>query len=89
MAVRGTVDEIPMRLALDSGATASIIFLNQVRKNNWKINDSRVRIKNADNSIKAVVGIRDPLRIKVSGNAVRMPLLVLEHDHDDVLLGLD
>jgi hypothetical protein len=85
----GTVDEIPMRLALDSVATASIISLNQVRRNNWKINDSRVRIKNADNSIKAVVGITDPLKINVSGNAVRMPLLVLEHDHDDVLLGLD
>ena len=48
-----------------------------------------MRIKNADNSIKAVVGITEPLKINVSGNAVRMPLLVLEHDHEDVLLGLD
>lgn len=89
MAVRGTVDQIPIRLPLDSGATASIIFLDQVKRNNWEIKDSRVRIKTADNSIRSVIEITEPLKIDFNRNAVKMPLLVLEHDHDDVLLGLD
>jgi len=93
LCVTGEIKGLSLKMALDSGATTSIISKEAVHKirqmNELKIEASGTKVKTADNNITHVEGITEPIRINVHGHVVFMQFLVMEHEDHDVLLGLD
>jgi hypothetical protein len=89
LTVDGMVGDVRMQLSFDSGATASIISADVVNKHGFKILSSDVKIKTADNTVKKVVGITEPLNIDIRGHSCILELLIIDHEDHDVLLGLN
>ena len=52
-----------MKVAFDSGATASIISYRKVIEQNLKINPSYIEVKVADYKVPPIIGITDRLMI--------------------------
>jgi hypothetical protein len=89
LCVTGKVNGIPMKLFLDSGATASIMSHSAATKYNFNILPSNVQVKVADNMVVDVVGVTDPVTIEVQGHSCTLELFIMEHDDHEVLLGLN
>ena len=87
--VTGTVNNVKLKLALDSGATCCIISARVARLNNFKILASDTKVKVATNEIENVVGITEPMVIDVQGHSCILELYVINHEDHDVLLGLN
>jgi hypothetical protein len=87
--VRGTVQQIPMKLYFDTGATASIISARMVHQHQFLIKQSDLKIKSANNSITPVIGITETMEITIEGHSCLLSLLVMDHDDHDVLLGIN
>ena len=87
--IRGSINDINVDFYFDSGATTSIISHRIVKLHNLQILPSTVQIKSANNSIDTVIGITDSLRINVENHICNLPLLIMDLDQYDVLLGLN
>jgi hypothetical protein len=87
--VTGTVNKVNMKMALDSGATRSIILMKVARLNNFNILASNTKIKIATDELKFVVGITEPMEVNVQGHTCILELYVINHEDHDLLLGLD
>ena len=86
--VKGSVNGINLNLALDSGATACVLSHKIAKIHKFKILESNIKVKVADNEIVQVIGITEPVRIDVHGHTCILEMYVLEHDDHDALLGL-
>ena len=75
--------------AIDSGATASIISYDCVKRNNIILSTSNLTYKTADNKINNVLGIVRNVLIKVEGKLSILDLVCIDHRDCDILLGLD
>ena len=71
------------------GATISIISAKMASKHKLKINKCDTQVRLTDDSIVQVIGIIDPLSIKIKGHEFTLPFLIFEHKVYDVFLGLD
>lgn len=89
LCVSGYVNGHPIKFALDSGCTTSIISSKFVKKNGLNLNDSRIKIKTANNSISKVDGKTDSLKVDIEGHVCDLEFLVIDHEDNDGLLGLD
>jgi hypothetical protein len=89
LTVAGTVNGVKLILALDSGATASVMAQRVARKFGFHIDKSKVRVKVANNKVVDVVGVTRPVEIDVRGHKTVLKLYILEQDEIEVLLGLD
>ncbi len=88
--VPGTIEGTQVVYALDSGATCSIINLSLVKRYQWPLKESDIKIKTADGSIKKVDGTVGPLEVKIGELPILLELMVLPQDCEwDILLGLD
>jgi hypothetical protein len=87
--VTGTVNKVNMKMALDSGATRSMISVKVARLNNFNILASNTKIKIATDELKFVVGITEPMEVNVQGHTCILELYVINHEDHDLLLGLD
>lgn len=74
---------------IDCGATTSIISYDIMRKFNWNINETGVKVKIADNAVRPAEGMSDELTVNIAGSIVRLPFIVLNHEDHEILLGLD
>jgi hypothetical protein len=89
LTVSGTVNGVKLSLALDSGATASVMAHRIARKFGFHIKKSNVRVKVANNKVVNVIGITRPVEIDVQGHKMVLEMYILEQDDIEVLLGLD
>jgi hypothetical protein len=89
LTVSGTVDGVKLSLALDSGATASVMAHRIARKFGFHIEKSNVRVKVANNKVVNVIGVTRPVMIDVQGHKTVLEMYILEQDEIEVLLGLD
>jgi hypothetical protein len=87
--VIGTVQQIPMKLYFDTGATASIISAKMVHQHQLLIKPSEIKIKSANNAITPVIGVTETMEITIDGYSCLLPLLVMDHEDHDVLLGIN
>ncbi|CAF1153123.1 unnamed protein product, partial [Brachionus calyciflorus] len=60
-----------------------------VKKYGLNLNDSRIKIKTANNSISKVDGKTDSLKVDIDGHVCDLEFLVIDHEDNDGLLGLD
>jgi hypothetical protein len=89
LTVSGVVNGVKLSLALDSGATASVMAHRIAKKFGFHIEKSKVRVKVANNKVVDVVGVTRPVEIDVQGHKTVLKLYILEQDEIEVLLGLD
>ena len=89
LTVSGAVNGVKLSLALDSGATASVMAHRIAKKFGFHIEKSKVRVKVANNKVVDVVGVTRPVEIDVQGHKTVLKLYILEQDEIEVLLGLD
>ena len=87
--IKGKIENFDVDFYFDSGATTSIVSLRVVKKYKLDILPSNVRIKSANNAVDNVIGTTKPLMINVEGHYCILPLLIMNLDHYDVLLGLN
>ena len=76
-----------MRLVFDTVSSISIISYTQVEKHGFKIIPSTINIVSADGNVSQIMGLTEPLKVKVADRIVEMNLAVLKNQHNDVLLG--
>ena len=87
--VTGTVNGVRLKMALDSGATCSIIATRVAKQYNLEIRSSDVRVRTATNEIEQVEGVTAPMIVNVQGHSCELEMYVICHEDHDVLLGLD
>ena len=85
----GLVNGIKLTVYFDSGATASIISINVIKKTGLKMSESTVMVKTADGKVSNVLGLTDLMKVEVHGHVCHLQMLVMNTDEHDVLLGLD
>ena len=84
-----TINGHEVECAFDSGATSSVISLRVVEEYGLKIKNSKTNVQSVFGEIKQVKGITEDVELSIAGRVVQMPLLVLEGQNHDVLLGLN
>jgi hypothetical protein len=89
LCINGKIESCDMLMALDSGATASILSLSAAQKFNFVIRNSDHSIRTASNEVIKVCGETDYLSVEVASRTCKLKFLVLPHEEHDVLLGLD
>ena len=89
MATTAKINGIPMKVALDSGATTSIMSARTARKYKFDTKPSRERIKTANNQISPVSGRINNIIVDIANHCCELDMLVFDHTDHDVLLGLD
>lgn len=89
LTLTGTINGHEVECAFDSGATSSVVSLRVVEQYGLKLKSSKTNVQSVFGEIKQVKGITEEVEISVAGRIVHMPLLVLEGQSHDVLLGLN
>ncbi|CAF1023560.1 unnamed protein product [Brachionus calyciflorus] len=89
LCVSGFVNGHSIKFDLDSGCTTSIISSKFVKKDGLNLNDSRIKIKTANKSISKVDGKTDSLKVDIEGHVCDLEFLVIDHEDNECLLGLD
>ncbi|CAF1094478.1 unnamed protein product [Brachionus calyciflorus] len=84
--VKGLVDNKPLKIGLDCGATNSVMNHMTAIRNEIEILRSDLKISTANGRVSHISGITKPLEVNIGGNKCFMQFLVFDHD---VLLGLD
>ncbi|RNA21668.1 hypothetical protein BpHYR1_023237 [Brachionus plicatilis] len=87
--INGLVDCKPVKFAIDSGCTSSIISRKTVNNFGLRILPSSSKIKTADNTISMVVGKTEKIKLDIQGHVCFMEFLIKDHEDNDGLLGLD
>ncbi|RNA17176.1 hypothetical protein BpHYR1_031183 [Brachionus plicatilis] len=87
--INGLVDGKPVKFAIDSGCTSSIISRKTVNNFGLRILPSSSKIKTADNTISMVVGKTEKIKLDIQGHVCFMEFLIKDHEDNDGLLGLD
>ena len=85
----GTINGIPTKMTLDSGATTCVLSEQIARKHNFKILNSDVLVKLAHNEVVKVVGITEKLHVEVKGHTCDIEMYVLPNSDFECLLGLN
>ena len=75
--------------AFDTGASASFISLDTVKKYDLCMRECPTRYKTADGLIKSVLGIVHDVEIIVEQRSCFLDLVVIDHKDHDLLLGCD
>ena len=89
LSTEALVDGHAVQVSFDSGATASIISNDVVKKYSLKTLTSDIKVKTADNSVSNVIGVTEEVTIEVHGHICKLSLLIMDHEDHDVLLGLN
>ncbi|RNA10399.1 pol poly, partial [Brachionus plicatilis] len=87
--INGLVDGKTVKFAIDSGCTSSIISRKTVNNFGLRILPSSSKIKTADNTISMVVGKTEKIKLDIQGHVCFMEFLIIDHEDNDGLLGLD
>ncbi|RNA19644.1 hypothetical protein BpHYR1_050083 [Brachionus plicatilis] len=87
--INGLVDGKPAKFAIESGCTSSIISSKTVDNFGLRILPSSSKIKTADNTISMVVGKTEKIKLDIHGHVCFMEVLIIDHEDNDGLLGLD
>jgi hypothetical protein len=77
------------KIVFDIGATTSIMSEKIAKKHNFKINNSDAKVRVADDRIIDVVEETDKLMIDIKGHSCKLSFVVLNHNENDILLGID
>ena len=78
-----------VQVSFDSGATASIISSEVIKRYEMKTIPSDIKVKTADNSVINIIGVTEQVTIEVHGHICKLSLLIMDHEDHDVLLGLN
>jgi len=89
LCVKGKIENCEMLMALDSGATASILSLNAANKFGLQIRNSDHSIRTASDEVIKVCGETDFLSVEIANRTCKLKFLVIPREEHDVLLGLD
>lgn len=83
------VADLDIQSVIDSGATASIMSYNTVRKYGLEIQASTARIKSQNNAIESVKGVTRYLKVVVGGSECMIRFFITDNEDYDAILGLD
>jgi predicted aspartyl protease len=89
LTVNGHLNGNKVSFAIDSGATMSILSYKTAEKLGIEAKESNFKIKMANSIITNAIGITDELEINIQGHYCRLQFLVINHEDNDALLGLD
>ena len=87
--INGIVNGKLLSIAIDTGPRKSIMGLNSAKKYGFIIEESECLMKTADGVIKKVCGIIFNCEVSVKGRTCELDLIVIDHQENDILLGLD
>jgi hypothetical protein len=89
LTIDGTLDGIPLKMTLDSGASTSVVSESFVMSHNLTILESDVMVKLAHNEVIKVLGKTKPLTVEVKGHTCILSMYILPNSEFDCLLGLN
>ena len=90
LTIEGSVHNIKTdKIVFDTGATRSIISEKFVLENKLNINKADYTVKVADTRIVKPIGHTDKLSLNIKGMEWPLSFIILKHDDNDILLGLD
>ena len=79
MKVKGTVDDIPLEMALDTGATISIMSEDTARKNNFELFKSKISIKSVSGDIIKPIGRTKEVEVRINSHRSTLSFVVLNN----------
>ena len=81
----------PVVMAVDTGATGSIVNGRTAKELRLKLKKSNFKVRTADNLVKNIEGVIGPIDLKIDKFSYRMEFMVLpgEGEDWDILLGND
>ncbi|KAK2417448.1 hypothetical protein QL285_039746 [Trifolium repens] len=88
--LRGKIQEVPVVVLIDSGATHNFVSHDLVKKMNWPVDDSStMNIKLGDGSCSRTQGACKDLKIDMEGMKIEVDVQLFELGGVDVVLGID
>ena len=85
----GLIDNHKMKVAIECGASSSILSTASAMNKKIRINEYRNNITLADGSIIKADGITDELQVSINGITTYLQFIVMKHDDHDAILGVD
>lgn len=79
----GAINVKKIRLVFETGSSISY---SQVDKHEFNKIPSRITIVSADGNVSQIMGLTEPLKVKVADKIVEMNLTILKNQHNDVWL---
>ena len=89
LVTQGKVDEVKLLIALDTGATTSIMAEKTALKYEFEIIESDVRIKTVNGQLLNVTGRKKVVSVEIEESKVEMSFGIMNHPDFDILLRLD
>ncbi len=91
MTIIAKLNGIPMKIAIDSGCTTSIMSTETFKKYKEYLiyRKSDEKIKAANDQISKVKGKVLDVKVEIANHVCKLDLLIFDHTDHDVLLGLD
>ncbi len=91
MTIMARLNGIPMKIAIDSGCTTSIMSTDTFEKyKDYLIyRKSDEKIKTANDQISTVKGKLLDVEVEIANHVCKLDMLIFDHTDHDVLLGLD
>ena len=83
--ITGMVNGTKMKMILDSGASISLISRKCAELNGVNINESKIKIRSATDTVEDVVGETDELVVEVKGTICKEKFVVGESSNDVIL----
>jgi hypothetical protein len=86
---KGSVDDLPMEMVLDTGASISIMSKEIAERHNFELFNSNIKIKSISGETIKPIGRTKEVNVKIDTNETKISFIVLESQEYDVILGID
>ncbi len=86
---KGSVDDIPMEMVLDTGASISIMSKEIAERHSFVLFNSNIKIKSISGETIKPIGPTKEVNVKIDTNETKISFIVLESQENDVILGID